>query len=95
MAMKLKNVAAPEKKVRLDFSLPESQATRLEQYRQFVAASSGADVSQRELLALLVTQFMDEDKDFVKAQQNAVPQPRHDILRGPHKEGVVHPQETP
>lgn len=85
MAMKLKNVAAPEKKVRLDFSLPESQATRLEQYRQFVAVSSGADVSQRELLALIVTQFMDEDRDFVKAQQNsvaAVPQPSHGILRG-------------
>ena len=80
--MKIKNVPTQEKKVRLDFTLVESEAARFEAYRQYVATSTGTDVSQRELLALIVVQFMDEDKDFLKAQRQAAPQPRQGVLRG-------------
>lgn len=84
--MKIKNVPVQEKKVRLDFTLVESEATRFEAYRQYVATSTGTDISQRELLALVVVQFMDEDREFAKAlavQGRAMPlQPSHGILRG-------------
>lgn len=84
--MKLKGITATEKKIRHDFALPESEAARLEQYRDFVSTAGGAKVSTRELLALIVVQFMDEDKDFAKAlaaQGRAMPlQPSHGILRG-------------
>ena len=71
--MKIKNVPTQEKKVRLDFTLVESEAARFEAYRQYVATSTGTDISQRELLALVVVQFMDEDKDFSKAQRQMTP----------------------
>ena len=88
--MKIKNVPVQEKKVRLDFTLVESEATRFEAYRQYVATSTGTDISQRELLALVVVQFMDEDREFAKAlaaQGRAMPlQPSHGILRGAGQE---------
>ena len=84
--MKIKNVPVQEKMVRLDFTLVESEATRFEAYRQYVATSTGTDISQRKLLALVVVQFMDEDREFAKAlavQGRAMPlQPSHGILRG-------------
>ena len=81
--MKLKGVTAQEKKVRVDFSLTESEAGRLEAYREYVAANSGSKVYTRELLALIVVQFMDEDRDFAKAQAQAQRlEPSHGILRG-------------
>lgn len=88
--MKIKNVPTQEKKVRLDFTLVESEAARFEAYRQYVATSTGTDISQRELLALVVVQFMDEDRDFAKAlvaQGRAMSlQPSRGILRGAGQE---------
>ena len=96
--MKIKNVPTQEKKVRLDFTLVESEAARFEAYRQYVATSTGTDISQRELLALVVVQFMDEDKDFAKAlvaQGRAMSlQPSHGILRGAGQENSA-TQENP
>jgi hypothetical protein len=96
--VKIKNVPVQEKKVRLDFTLVESEAARFEAYRQYVATSTGTDISQRELLALVVVQFMDEDKDFAKAlaaQGRATPlQPSHGILRGAGQENNVTQQEN-
>ena len=90
--VKIKNVPVQEKKVRLDFTLVESEAVRFEAYRQYVATSTGTDISQRELLALVVVQFMDEDKDFAKAlaaQGRAVPLPSRGILRGTGQENTT------
>ena len=96
--MKIKNVPVQEKMVRLDFTLVESEATRFEAYRQYVATSTGTDISQRKLLALVVVQFMDEDREFAKelaVQGRAMPlQPSHGILRGAGQENST-TQENP
>ena len=64
--MKIKNLPMQEKKVRLDFTVAESEAARLEAYRKFVADASKRDIPLRELIAVIVVQFMDEDKEFAR-----------------------------
>ncbi len=70
--MKIKNLPVQEKKVRLDFTITESEAARLDAYRKFVAEASSRDIPLRELIAVIVVQFMDEDKEFARQARPAV-----------------------
>ncbi len=69
--MKIKNLPVQEKKVRLDFTVTESEAARLDAYRKFVAGASKRDIPLRELIAVIVVQFMDEDKEFARQARPA------------------------
>ncbi len=55
-----------EKSIRFAFSLPESRAALLEEYRRFVADATGQALEFKELVPLMVDGVLDADKAFQK-----------------------------
>ena len=60
-----------EKSIRFAFSLPESRATLLDEYRRFVAGATGQSLEFKELVPLMVDGVLDADKAFQKWRKQA------------------------
>lgn len=75
--MKLKHIPAKETTVQLSLSMRAGLVKDLDRYARYVAEQSGTRLSRREIVALIVEQFLAEDRGF-REFANPSPQPNPD-----------------
>lgn len=62
--MKLKHIPVKESSVQLSLSMRGGLVEDLDRYARYVAKQSGTRLSRREIVALIVEQFLAEDRGF-------------------------------
>jgi len=65
--MKLKKVTKNDPKERLAVTVHRSTQQKLERYRQYYADTYGDEIELSHLVEEILRDFMEADKDFVKA----------------------------
>lgn len=74
--MKLKHLPNKESFENYSFRLRESQAKALEQYHKFAHTQTGVELSVPELLAAMVTSFMEDDREFQASMKSSRSKPK-------------------
>lgn len=64
-----------EKNVRFFFTLPESEASRLEEYAAYVREETGETQSVKDILPLMVAGVLDADRGFARWQKDKAKKP--------------------
>ncbi|HDR9103364.1 DUF2274 domain-containing protein [Paraburkholderia sp. A3RO-2L] len=65
--MKLSRIPGHEQTVKHSFALKQSTTNLLQQYQQMYSASTGIEVSLKDVVEQMLLDFMAEDKTFQKA----------------------------